>query len=176
MGVALVDTDVIARELVVPGSAGLAAIVGAFGTEVLAADGTLDRRQLRTKVFADSGARQRLESILHPRIRTEAQAQVARARTPYVVLVVPLLVESGQYDWVDRVLVVDIPLAAQERLLMARDTVDAELARSMIAAQVGRAARLACADDVIRNSGSLSDLRAQTCCADRRYRSLSPVS
>lgn len=173
LGAAIVDTDVIARELVVPGSAGLAAIVDAFGTQVLAVDGTLDRRRLRGRVFADSGARQQLEAILHPRIRSEARAQVARAQSPYVVLVVPLLIESSQYDWVDRIVVVDIPPAAQERLLMTRDSVDADLARTMIAAQAPRMTRLTRADDVIRNSGSLSDLKTQTITADRRFRMLS---
>lgn len=169
LGATVVDTDVIARQLVRPGETALAEIVACFGTGVLAADGSLDRRALRTMVFADAGARARLEGILHPRIRDEAQRQVAAAGGPYVLLVVPLLVESGAYDWVDRVLVVDASPEVQERLLMARDGIDAAAARAMIAAQAGRAARLRRADEVIRNSGGLADLRAQARAAHRRY-------
>lgn len=172
LGAAIVDTDVIAREVVMPGCAALGEIVAAFGASVLAADGSLDRRRLREIVFAEPASRHRLEAILHPRIRSEAIAQVRRAGGPYVVLVVPLLVESGQYGWVDRVLVVDVAGALQQRLLMARDDIGAELAQAMMAAQTSRSARLAVADDVVRNSAGVDDLRAQVRCADRRYRAL----
>ena len=170
LGAAIVDTDIIARELVAPGCAALSEIVHAFGPGILRADGNLNRRALREIVFAQPQAKSKLEAILHPRIRAQAQAQVAAASGPYVVLVVPLLVESGQYSWVDRVLVVDVPADLQRRLLMARDDVSAELAMSMIAAQTDRALRLAAADDVIRNSGSVEDLKRQARSADRRYR------
>lgn len=169
-GAAIVDTDVIARELVAPGCAALSEIAHAFGPGILAADGSLNRRALREIVFAQPQAKLDLEAILHPRIRAQARAQVAAASGPYVVLVVPLLVESGQYGWVDRVLVVDVSGDLQRSLLMARDGISAELALSMIAAQADRARRLAVADDVIRNSGSVEDLKTQVRSADRRYR------
>lgn len=170
LGAAIVDTDLIAREVVAPGSSALAEIAASFGPAILAGDGSLDRRALREIVFADRSAKLRLEAILHPRIRALAHARVQLARGPYVVLVVPLLVESGDYGWVDRILVVDVSGELQQRLLMARDDIGAELAQAMIAAQASRAARLASADEVIRNSGSIDDLRAQVRNADRRYR------
>lgn len=169
LGAAIVDTDIIAREIVAPGSDTLDEVVTAFGPSIRAVDGSLDRRALRALVFADVAARLRLEAILHPRIRTQALAQVQQAIGPYVVLVVPLLVESRQYDWVDRILVVDVERALQERLLMARDDMRVELTRAMIVAQASRAERLNVADDVIRNSGTITDLKAQTRAAHRRY-------
>jgi len=171
LGAGIVDTDIVAREVVAPGSAALGEISAAFGASILANDGSLDRRRLREIVFAQPQAKQNLEAILHPRIRSEALAQVQRARGPYIVLVVPLLVENvSHYDWVDRVLVVDVASELQRRLLMARDDIGAELASAMIAAQASRAARLSIADDVIRNSGGVDDLRSQVRSADRRYR------
>ena len=172
-GAAIVDTDLIAREVVAPDSVALAEIVAEFGPSILSGDGSLDRRRLRTIVFAQPQAKQRLEAILHPRIRSEALTQVQSVPGPYVVLVVPLLVENADhYGWVDRVLVVDVAAELQQRLLMARDDIDSGLAQAMIAAQASRAARLALADDVIRNSGGIDDLLAQVTSADRRYRTL----
>lgn len=170
LGATIVDTDLIARELVAPGTPALAEIVNGFGRDILGSDGSLNRRALREIVFAQPQAKLRLEAILHPRIREQARAQVACANGPYVVLVVPLLVEYGQYGWVDRVLVVDVSAQLQERLLMARDDIGRELAQAMIAAQASRQMRLAIADDVVRNSGSVEDLRAQVRSAVRRYR------
>jgi leader peptidase (prepilin peptidase)/N-methyltransferase len=174
LGAAIVDTDLISRELVLPGRPALAEIRETFGEAVINAEGGLDRRQLRTRVFADSQAKVRLEAILHPRIRDAALAAVAQARSsaPYVVLVVPLLVESGAYAWVDRVLVVDTTPEIQQRLLVARDQVDLALAQSMIQAQASREQRLAMADDVVRNSAGIAGLLAQVRMADRRYRAL----
>lgn len=172
LGATLVDTDVIAREVVEPGSDGLAAVCARFGPEVLKADGSLDRSALRQHVFADAAARKALEEILHPRIRAAAATAVASAAGPYVVLAVPLLVESGQYDWVQRVLVVDCDPATQRARLQARDGIGADLAERMLAAQADRLARLACADEVIRNTGSLDALQRQAQCCHRRYLSL----
>jgi dephospho-CoA kinase len=172
-GAGIVDTDLIAREVVAPGSAALTEIVAEFGPSILTGDGSLDRRRLRAIVFAQPQAKQRLEAILHPRIRSDAVTQVQTVPGPYVVLVVPLLVENAvHYDWVDRILIVDVAGELQQRLLMARDDIDVELANAMIAAQASRALRLALADDVIRNSGSVADLHAQVDSADRRYRTL----
>ena len=134
LGATIVDTDLIARELVARGTPALAEIALHFGPSILSSDGSLNRRALREIVFAQPQAKLDLEAILHPRIRAQARAQVAAASGPYVVLVVPLLVESGQYGWVDRVLVVDVSGDLQRRLLMARDEISAEMALSMIAA------------------------------------------
>jgi len=173
LGASIVDTDVIARQVVLPGSAALTELIAVFGASVCLADGSLDRRGLRERVFSDADAKGRLEAILHPRIRAQARKQVESAQGDYVVLVVPLLVESGrQYDWVDRILVVDIPHQQQLRLLMQRDDVSVDLASAMMTAQADRGSRLTIADDVIRNSGSVADLQAQTRSADRRYRAM----
>ncbi len=173
LGAGVVDTDVIARQLVSVGSSGLAAVVDAFGASIVLANGELDRSQLRALVFADPLARKRLEAILHPLIATEAQAQVRQTRAAYVLLVVPLLVESGSYGWVDRVLVVDASIELQQRLLTRRDGISAELAQGMIAAQASRGQRLAQADDVLRNRAGLAELANQARTLDRRYRALS---
>ncbi|MGE4073134.1 MAG: dephospho-CoA kinase [Lysobacterales bacterium] len=173
LGAGVVDTDVIARQMVSVGSSGLDAVVDAFGASILLANGELDRSRLRALIFADPLARKRLEAILHPLIAREAQAQVQQSRAAYVLLVVPLLVESGNYDWVDRVLVVDASFELQQRLLTRRDGISAELARSMIAAQASREQRLAQADDVLRNSAGLAELADQARTLDRRYRALS---
>jgi dephospho-CoA kinase len=172
LGASIVDTDVIAREVVCPGSPGLVAVVNAFGESVRTADGQLDRRQLRQLIFEDALARRKLESILHPLIRAEARSQVRSATAPYVVLVVPLLVESGQYEWVDRVLVVDAAPGLQHQLLTRRDGIDADLASNMIRAQASRLQRLERADDVVRNSAGLEELGEQVRMFDRRYRTL----
>lgn len=172
LGADIVDTDVIAREVVAPGSEGLAAVATRFGPGVLTSEGTLDRAGLRRHVFADAGARRELEAILHPRIRALSLARLAAGHGAYVVLVVPLLVESGAYGFVDRLLVVDVPEAVQIERVQRRDGGDVESTRRVLAAQVDRATRLGAADEVIRNTGSLEALQAQCRQADRRYRAL----
>lgn len=160
-GAELIDTDAIARELVVPGSDGLQAIVRAFGREILDEDGALDRRSLRRIVFADPVSRRKLEAILHPRIRAAAIERAAASSAPYVVLAVPLLFESGFERLVDRSLVVDCPVEVQLERLMQRDGIDEPEARAMIEAQMQRGVRRAAADDVIDNDGSIDATRAQ---------------
>lgn len=160
-GATLFDADVVARELVAPGQPALAEIVSAFGSDILTPQGELDRRRMRERVFADEAARRKLEAILHPRVRAELRARVQACTAPYCVLAIPLLVESeGAYDWVDRVLVVDVPPAMQLARLMQRDGMAADGARLALAAQATRAQRLALADDVIDNSFAPEDLRA----------------
>ena len=157
----IVDADLAARAVVEPGSEGLAAVVERFGGAVLVDDGRLDRAALRARVFADAGERKALEALLHPRIRAWMLARADAAATPYVVLDIPLLAEGGgrgRWPMLDRILVVDVPMAVQRARLMARDGVDAALADRMIAAQATRAQRLALADDVIVNLGALDDL------------------
>ena len=161
LGVPVIDTDVIAREVVEPGEPALAQVAAAFGPEVLGPDGRLDRRRLRDMVFADPTARRRLEAILHPAIRARMEAQSRAAGGPYQLLVIPLLAEGGRRDHVDRVLLVDVPESAQVERLMRRDGSSREQARAALAAQASRAVRQAIADDVIENTGGVEDLRAR---------------
>lgn len=168
----VVDADLAARAVVEPGTEGLAAVVAHFGPEVLAADGRLDRAALRARVFGDAGQRQALEALLHPRIRAWMLAHAEAAPTHYVVLDIPLLAEGGgraTWPMLDRIVVVDVPVTVQRARLMARDGVDAALAERMIAAQATRAQRLALADDVIVNLGSLADLDAAVGRLDARW-------
>jgi dephospho-CoA kinase len=177
LGAAVVDTDVIAHELTAPGGAAIESIRNAFGDEVIDARGALDRAAVRRKVFADASAKARLEAILHPMIRAEADRRSAAARAPYVVLVVPLLVESGGYrSRVRRVAVVDCPEEVQVARVMTRSGLSAEEARAIMAAQVSREQRLAVADDVIDNGGDLAALRPQVEALHRRYLEMAAVS
>jgi len=157
-GVPVIDTDIIAREVVEPGQPALATVVDAFGTGVLAADGRLDRPRLRERIFGDAEARRRLEAILHPAIRAEMERQSRAAGGPYQVLVIPLLVEGGRQNHINRVLVVDVPEATQIERLVRRDGVSRDQAEAALRAQASRDARLAFADDVIENAGDLAAL------------------
>lgn len=178
LGVPVVDTDVIAREVVAPGTEGLAAVVDAFGDDVLDADGNLDRARLRRLVFSDDAARRRLEAILHPRIRAIMDVRLeacAEAGAPWALAVVPLLVETGQQDRFDRILVVDVPEDAQVARLMTRDGSSEADARAILARQAGRDERLRHADDVLLNDDApepRAALRARIAALDRRYREL----
>jgi dephospho-CoA kinase len=168
-GVPVIDTDRIAREVVEPGRPALAAVVEAFGPAVLAADGTLDRRRLRERVFADVGERRRLEAILHPAIRAEMERQSRTAGGVYQLLVIPLLAEGGRRDHVDRVLLVDAPESAQLERLVQRDGVTREQAEAALRAQASREQRRAVADDVLDNTGDPAALRAQVAALHERY-------
>jgi dephospho-CoA kinase len=168
-GVAVIDTDVIAREVVEPGAPGLQRVVEAFGAEVLDADGRLARAKLAARVFRDAAARERLESILHPLIRAESERRIAQAPGPYCVLVVPLLVETGYTGLVDRVLVVDLPEAVQIERLQARDERPREEIEGILRAQASREERLAAADDVIRNDADLAALEHAIEALHRKY-------
>ena len=163
-GITVVDTDAIAHALTAPGGAAMPAIRGAFGDDVASDDGALDRAVMRAIVFADPAARKRLESILHPMIRTESEHQLAagNAGAPYAILMVPLLVESGDYrKRVDRVVVVDCSEATQIDRVMKRNGLARAEVERILAAQVSRAERLAAADDVIDNDGELAALAPQ---------------
>jgi dephospho-CoA kinase len=171
-GVKVVDTDRIAHELTGPGGAAMMEIAAAFGPDSVAPDGSLDRAWMHARVFADGNdtARRCLEGILHPRIRQEAERRVAAAEGAYVILVVPLLVESGAYgDIADRVLVVDCAETTQLARILRRDGHSRERARAIIAAQASRQARLASADDVMLNEAGLADLTAQVAVLHARY-------
>ena len=169
LGAAVIDTDLLSRELVEPGQPALAEIVQAFGPGMLDAGGRLDRKALGARVFSDPPARQRLEDILHPRIRAAMLARAEAANAPYVVCVIPLLIEAAQQDLVDRVLVIDVPEAIQRSRVAARDGYDAARVEQMLAAQVDRTTRLEHADDVIRNDGSLESLRASVAALHQKY-------
>ncbi len=159
LGIPVIDADEAARAVVEPGQSGLAAVIKRFGSGVLAADGTLNRGALRSLVFADARSRRDLEAILHPLIRAEMESREALAAGPYAVLAIPLLVESGALDRVDRILVVDVDEAIQVSRVMARDHCSEEQARAILSAQASRADRRKAADDVVENSGSVSELR-----------------
>lgn len=171
-GVPVIDTDEIAREVVAPGRPALARIVQEFGREVLDAVGRLDRRRMRELVFSDAGRRQRLESILHPEILREMASRSAQAGGAYQLLVIPLLVEGRHEDEVDRVLLVDSAPEQQVERLLRRDGETPARARTMLAAQASRAARLAAADDVIRNEASLAELESQVARLHESYQRL----
>lgn len=160
-GAVIIDADVLAREVVEPGKPGLAAVVRRFGRGVLAPDGALDRPALGALVFADPAARRDLEAIIHPEVRRRA-AELTAAADPdaVVVQVIPLLIETGQADAFDVVVVVDVPPQTQVARLRGRNGLGADEARQRLAAQATRESRLAAADLVIDNSGSLADLPA----------------
>ncbi|PKV14101.1 dephospho-CoA kinase [Xanthomonas prunicola] len=175
LGVPVVDADLVARQVVAPGPV-LDAIVAQFGAEVLLTDGTLDRQTLRQRVFADTAQRRVLEAITHPAIRSELQRAALAAPAPYTIVAIPLLAEVGGragYPWLDRILVVDVPVALQHQRLMQRDAATAELADRMIAAQATREQRLAIADDVVRNDGVPEQLTQAAHRLDADYRARS---
>jgi len=173
-GVPVIDTDLIARQVVEPGSQGLTEIVDTFGPGVLDEAGALDRRALRERVFTCPAQREKLEAILHPLIAREADRRIARhTEADYVILVVPLLIESGLFQDADRIVVVDVPESVQIQRLLDRDGVDRNQAEAMLAAQAKRSERLAVADDVIDNSGSFNALIQAT---DELHKRLSALS
>ena len=175
LGIVVADADIAARAALAPGSDGLAEAVAAFGNDILAADGSLDRAAMRRRVFADADARRGLESIVHPRVRAMLDVQCRAATSTYAIAAIPLLAEvggRGAYPWLSRILVVDVPQALQLERLQRRDGIDAALAAAMLAAQASRRERLAIADDVLVNDGPLDALDAQVAALDRKYRAL----
>jgi dephospho-CoA kinase len=170
LGAAVVDTDEISRALTAPGGAAIRPIRESFGPEYVAADGGLDRARMRNLVFGDADAKRRLEGILHPRIRDRMRADVAAARQPYVIAVIPVLFETGVcLDLLQRVLVVDCEESEQVRRASARSGLSAQEVRSIMAAQLPRAERLKRADDVLVNDGSIEALRSRVAGLHARY-------
>jgi dephospho-CoA kinase len=159
LGVPVIDADEAARAVVEPGTPGLAEVLKRFGSGLVAESGELDRRALRDLIFSNSGARRDLEAILHPLIRADMDQSAEQAVGPYVVMAIPLLVEGGSRQRVDRILVVDADEAAQLQRVMARDGCTEKQARAILASQASRSARLAAADDVLLNAGTVTDLR-----------------
>ena len=172
LGAAIVDTDIIAHELTGPKGQAMPEIAKAFGSTVLRTDGGLDRAAMRRLCFADPDARTRLEAILHPMIRNESSIRCKQAASyaPYVMLVVPLLIESGAYkDRVDRILVVDCEEATQVARVMSRSGLTAQDVQAIMSTQASRAARLAAADDIIMNMDAQEELQRQVHALHRRY-------
>ena len=161
LGAEIIDTDLISREVVEPGTPALAQIAAHFGPEVIAEDGTLNRAVVREKVFANPNERKWLEALLHPLIRQTAMDRAQRSQARLAVLVVPLLFESGQYQHTDLNLVVDVSVDLQRQRVLARDAVSEDQVEQILSAQMSRAARLEKADRVIENSGTLEQLFAQ---------------
>ena len=169
LGIPVIDADESSRIVVAPGRAGLDAVITRFGRGILTEAGELDRRALRELIFTDPEKRRDLEAILHPLIRADMQERAKRAVGPYVILAIPLLVEGAERARVDRILVIDADEASQLERLTARDCVTPGQARAMLAAQANRATRLATADDVIRNAGTIEELRAAVDRLHQRY-------
>ena len=169
LGVPVIDTDVIAHQIVEPGQPALKEIESVFGSTIIADDRRLKRQALRALIFSDPLEREKLESILHPRIRQEAGKTIAEVTYAYCILVIPLLAESGAYPNIDRVLLVDVEPDTQISRLMARDNASEEQARQALASQANRAQRLKIADDILDNSGSLEQARNAVVQLHRKY-------
>lgn len=173
LGVQIIDTDILSRELVRPGSATLKKITEYFGNSILLESGELDRRRLRDIIFTDLEKKTWLEQLLHPEISQLVHKALAACTGDYVMVVVPLLFETGQYAFLDRVLVVDSPENLQLQRVLARDKTNPVQAERIMAEQLGRLQRLALADDIIVNDGSLADLQEKVNELHEQYRRLS---
>ena len=170
LGIEVVDADLIAREVVAPGTPALAAITSHFGPEILTEQGLLDRRVLRERIFSDPAAKSWLNALLHPIIRSEMLRQCAAANSPYCLLVVPLLVENRLTELADRVLVIDVDEATQIERTCRRDGVSREQAQAILASQASRSERLAMADDVLDNqSGTTETIRERILALHETY-------
>ncbi|ENM5729817.1 dephospho-CoA kinase [Vibrio mimicus] len=172
-GIALVDADVIAREVVEPGTDGLKAITAHFGQTILNQDGSLNRTALRERIFADPEQKTWINQLLHPMIRQRMQQALAQTKSPYTLLIVPLLVENQLQNMADRVLVVDVEESIQIERTIARDNVSIEQAQAILAAQATRAQRLAIADDVLKNDTKNQKLLPQITLLHQKYLAMS---
>jgi len=172
LSVPIIDAYVVARDVVAQGSQGLADVVAAFGKAILAPDGTIDRGKLRQLIFEDDTRRADLEAILHPKIRDRIDDQLAAVTSPYCILCVPLLIEKGGYENVDRVLVVDCPTEIQAARVLERDHLTRKQVDAIMRTQATRELRLRLADDVIDNSAGLEALRAPVEALHAQYTAL----
>ncbi|GAB2189095.1 dephospho-CoA kinase [Sessilibacter sp. MAH1] len=173
LGIVCVDADIVARQVVEPNSPALSQIQQHFGDDIILFDGTLNRARLRAIIFEYPDEKVWLESLLHPLIKTETQAQIDRANSRYVIYTSPLLFETQQHNIVDRVLVIDVPEEVQLERTQSRDNISLALARSILANQASRAQRLSIADDVIINDQGLDYLYHQVDDLHQRYLKLS---
>ncbi|MGR8929123.1 MAG: dephospho-CoA kinase [Gammaproteobacteria bacterium] len=161
LGIPIVDADIIARQLVEPGQPALANLVATFGNAILKQDGSLDRAELRRRIFNDTAMKQRLDELMHPLVYTKIESVVTCLHSPYCIIAVPLLVETDKTHTVDRILVVDCPVERQIERVLKRDKVSREQVEAIIAAQADRLQRLSIADDVIDNSNDPAHLAEQ---------------
>ena len=168
-GIPVIDADVIAHAMVAPGQPAFQEIIEVFGPGSLDASGAIDRNRLRKLVFSDPAQRQRLEAILHPKIRREIISLTRNVQTPYCIVVIPLLLETDQRDLVDRILVVDTELDNQIARVTMRNGLPRHEINAIIAAQAKRDSRLAAADEVINNDGSLDELAIQVRAQHKKY-------
>jgi dephospho-CoA kinase len=170
LGVPIIDADIASRAVVEPGTVGLQRVVERFGPTILGPTGELNRAALRAQVFGNAKMRKELEAILHPLIRAHMEQQAKALVCPYLIMAIPLLIESGSpRDRVDRILVIDAEESTQMRRLLDRDGSSAQQARAILASQTSRASRLAAADDVLSNDGSVTDLRQSVDRLHQRY-------
>lgn len=176
LGVPVIDTDVIAHQIVEPDQPALQEIVAEFGDSVIGDGGRLRRNVLRNRIFTDPGAKARLEAILHPIIRQSVKDQIEETYYPYCIIVIPLLVESDGYEGADRVLVVDVDRKTQIHRLMARDNTNLLQATQALAAQASREQRLSIADDVLDNSHSIEDARQRVRQLHEKYLQLAEIA
>ncbi len=172
LGVPIIDADEISRELVQPGQPAFVEIVNEFGDKVLKSSGEIDRQYLRDLIFSDAKSRVKLESILHPLIRLKMSQQIELLDNPYCIIAIPLLIETGQADLVDRILVLDVPRELQVRRTMERDNSSAEAIEAVLNSQVDNQTRLSLADDVLNNSGDIEDLLQQVEALNEKYKVL----
>lgn len=171
--VPVIDTDIIARELVKPDQPALNEITAEFGNTIIQSNGELNRSALAEITFHDKQARKKLEAILHPRIRENMQSQIKNITSPYVIVVIPLLIETGQSDQVDHILLVDCPEDMQIERVKHRDNRDEQQIKDILHAQSSRQARLSTADDVIENRGDISELDAKIELLHQKFLSMS---
>jgi dephospho-CoA kinase len=170
LGCEIIDTDIEARIAVEPGSNGLSQLIDTFGESILTKEDSLDRTKLRKIVFNDDKQLTLINAILHPIIEQSVINKIKQMTSNYCIIVIPLLCESSSYDWLDRVLVVDVKAETQLKRLLARDNIDKALADKMMASQCSREKRLAIADDVINNEHSLQDLTQRVELLNRLYK------
>jgi len=169
LGVQHIDADIVAREVVMPGTACLQAITQYFGNEILLASGELNRAKLRQRVFTDVASKIWLEQLLHPAIRQQILAQLQALTSPYALLIAPLLLENKLDQHVQRVLVIDLPESMQLQRAMARDSADEQQIKAIMAAQLSRSERLKLADDIITNDSTPADLAPQVAALHQQY-------
>lgn len=169
LGVQHVDADIVAREVVMPGTPCLQAITQYFGNEILLSGGELNRAKLRQHIFTDAASKTWLEQLLHPAIRQQILARLQALTSPYALLVAPLLLENKLNRYVQRVLVIDLPESLQLSRAMARDQADEQQIKAIMAAQLTRTERLKLADDIITNDSSISDLPPQVAALHQQY-------
>ncbi|MCW8330496.1 dephospho-CoA kinase [Photobacterium sp. SDRW27] len=169
----IIDADIVAREVVEPGTPGLNAIIDKLGSDILLTDGSLNRSKLRQAIFNDNSLKDWLNALLHPMIREKMQADIQKAKSPYCLLVIPLMVENNLQTMTDRLLVIDVDEEVQIARTQQRDKVNAEHVKKILAAQASREERLAAADDVITNNGDSAALQSEVATLHQQYVAMS---